>query len=105
MYNSLNEQLGRHNIKKLIKCILHLARHWKLCWTMRVVVFFFSCRVNNRNKGKGSVGQCRESMVSADVFLKENAPDFPLKEIEERQHESRLHLVCICLPTVAPVEV
>ena len=37
-------------------------------------------------------------------FLKENAPDFPLKEIEERQHESRLHLVCICLPTVAPLK-
>lgn len=46
-----------------------------------------------------------ERVWSQQTFLKENAPDFRLKEIEERQHESRLHLVCICLPTAGPVEV
>lgn len=48
-------------------------------------------------------GAERECGVSADVFffLKDDAPDFPLKEIEERRLESRPHLLCICLPNAA----
>lgn len=53
---------------------------WKLLGMTRVV---FWSQENNGNNDQGSVGQRRESVVSADV-LKERAPDFGLKEPERR---------------------
>lgn len=63
---------------------------------------FFSVGKTIETKAKALLDSV-ERVWSQQTFLKENAPDFHLKEIEERQHESRLHVVC--LPTAGLVEV
>lgn len=66
--------------------------------------FSFSVRKTIETKAKALLDSA-ERVWSQQTFLIENAPDFCLKVIEERQHESWLHLVCIHLPTAGLVEV
>lgn len=99
MNNSSNGITLKKKIKK--KCNLHLAQLWTLSWTANAV---FLVRGKQKKQKRGVCWTVwRECVVSADVsfifyFLKRNATDFPLEELEERQHESLLHLFAKCIP-------
>lgn len=62
------------------------------------------CRETIETKAKSLLEIAEKSVVSADGFEREHSR-YSHEKTETRLHKSRLHLLCVCLPTVNLVEV